>query len=95
VHALEASEVAGNVRLGTLRKVAEALNCSLVYAFIPSQSLEGPVRAEAGRIVDIQHATVTQTMALEGQAVEPLPTDRDDAIEDLIRTTLVWRTSKE
>ena len=53
------------------------------------------MRAEAGRIVDNEHAAVTQTMALEGQTVERLPTDRDDAIEALSRTTLVWRTTKE
>jgi len=34
----------------------------------------------------MERAAVAQTMALEGQAVHPLPTDRADAIDDLIRT---------
>lgn len=41
VYKLEAAEKAGRIRLGTLRKAAQALGCELVYAFVPKDgSLE-------------------------------------------------------
>ena len=94
VHAMEAGERAGTVRMSTLAAAAEAMGCQLVYAIVPvGGTLEGIVQAQAARVVDDEHAAVTQTMALEGQAVPPRPTDRQDAIDDLIRSPgrLLWR----
>ena len=44
---LERSEEKGSIELATLRRVAEALDCSLVYAFVPNQPLEMTIRARA------------------------------------------------
>jgi predicted DNA-binding mobile mystery protein A len=93
VHAMEASERAGTARMSTLAAAAEAMGCQLVYALVPHTTLRGTVEAQAGLVVDIEHAVVTQSMALEDQAVEPLPTDSADAIEDLLRSgDRIWRT---
>src|ERR1700709_484409 len=50
VAALEASEENGTVQLKTLQRAAEALDCTLVYALVPNDSLEGAVRARARKI---------------------------------------------
>ena len=77
---LERSEVRATIRLDTLRRAAEALDCDLVYAIVPRTSLEEAVRAQArrramrlvrpvahhGRLEDQEVATVD----LEAQLVE-------------------------
>src|SRR5258708_3001365 len=50
VAALEVSEESGSIQLKTLRRAAEALDCTLVYALVPNDSLEGVVQARARRI---------------------------------------------
>src|SRR5229473_4252166 len=47
VVALEQSEAKGTIELATLRRVAEALDCTLVYAFVPNQPLETTLRDQA------------------------------------------------
>src|ERR1700723_106109 len=47
VVALEQSEVKATIELATLRRAAEALNCTLVYAFVPKQPLEATIRERA------------------------------------------------
>ena len=40
VVAIEQSEAKGTIELATLRRVAEALDCTLVYALVPNKPLE-------------------------------------------------------
>src|SRR5271154_7181917 len=47
VVALEQSEAKGTIELATLRRVAEALDCTLVYALVPKKPLEDIVRERA------------------------------------------------
>ena len=68
VFELERTERAGTARLDTLRRAAEALDCSLVYAFLPRHGLEATVRSQAERIASTELPDVQHTMALEGQA---------------------------
>ena len=44
VVAIEQSEAKGTIELATLRRVAEALDCTLVYAFVPNKPLETMVQ---------------------------------------------------
>jgi predicted DNA-binding mobile mystery protein A len=46
---LEAAEADGSIRLQMLRRVAQGLNCRVVYALIPAESLDAMVRAQAHR----------------------------------------------
>jgi predicted DNA-binding mobile mystery protein A len=46
---IERAEVEGAIGLRTLGRVAEALNCRLVYALVPEESLEHIVRYQAER----------------------------------------------
>lgn len=84
VDALEKSEAAGSIQLGTLRRAAEALDCTLVYALVPNSSLEGAVAARARRIAQRDLERVAHTMKLEAQ--ETGDAARDQRIEDYIRS---------
>jgi predicted DNA-binding mobile mystery protein A len=47
VRQFETAEVAGSIRLSTLRRAAEALNCRLIYVFAPNEPLELMVERQA------------------------------------------------
>lgn len=66
---LEHAEIEGSVTLKTLRQAAEGLGCTLVYAFVPTPSLDEMVRERAGEIADRELARVNHTMRLENQAL--------------------------
>jgi predicted DNA-binding mobile mystery protein A len=86
VEALEASEASGAIQLKTLRRAAEALDCSLVYAIVPNDSLEGVVRARARRIALRDLGRVAHTMRLEAQ--ETGDTDLEARVEAYIRDNI-------
>jgi predicted DNA-binding mobile mystery protein A len=86
VEALERSEAAGTVQLDTLRRAAESLDCRLVYALVPNDSLESAVAARARAIAIDQLRRAARTMALEAQ--ESDDEDLDMRIEDYIRNEI-------
>ena len=65
--AIERAETTAAVELKTLQRVAEALNCRLVYAFIPKEPLEQVVRKRARVVATERLAGVEHTMRLENQ----------------------------
>ncbi len=65
---LEKSESEGSISLNTLRKVAEAMNCSLVYALVPKTSLESILDDRARKVATELIASVDHSMALESQS---------------------------
>jgi predicted DNA-binding mobile mystery protein A len=90
VFELEGSERSGTTRLDTLRRAAEALDCTLVYAFIPRDGLEATVRARAEELADEDLRHVKQTMALEDQAEQVGPEAREEIIQQLIDSRGLW-----
>lgn len=70
VQSFEKSEANDRITLRTLRRVAEAMGCELVYAIVPKSGTiqelaEQRARSEATkRVLSVEH-----TMALEDQAV--------------------------
>jgi predicted DNA-binding mobile mystery protein A len=66
---MERSEEQGTIQLSTLRRAADALDCTLVYALVPRQSLEHTVRQRAREVARRQLGSVHHTMKLEDQAV--------------------------
>src|ERR1700676_5160497 len=70
VVAIEQSEAKGTIELATLRRVAEALDCNLVYALIPNKPLEATLRERARAFVRRRRAPVEHSMLLEHQKVE-------------------------
>jgi predicted DNA-binding mobile mystery protein A len=90
VSALERSERDGTAGLNTLRRAAEAMDCTLVYVFIPNRGLEETVRRQANKAARGHLVHVKTTMALEDQAVnvdEGLVQAQADL---LIQTGRIW-----
>ncbi len=85
VVALEQSEVKGTIAFATLRRAAEALDCTLVYALIPNQPLEATVRERARAFARRHWRPVEHSMLLEDQQVKRNESDAD--LEDVIRHT--------
>jgi predicted DNA-binding mobile mystery protein A len=74
--ALEQNEAKGSASIKSLRKAADALDCDLVYAFVPRQSLEKTVKSRIEYVARRRLGRVNQTMALEEQAIDPSSRDR-------------------
>lgn len=92
LHALEASEAKKTIRLDSLEKVADALDCDLVYALVPRDSLENHYRDRARQIIEEQIAGVENSMALENQAVKVKQENIDKFVKQLIVEDRVnWR----
>ena len=79
----EKAEVNGSIQLRTLRRAADALDCTLVYALIPKSTLEGLVQSRARNIAIRDLKRVSHTMKLENQATEV--DDQLARIEEYIR----------
>jgi predicted DNA-binding mobile mystery protein A len=77
--ALEKGEVEDTVTLGTLRRAAAALDCQLVYAVVPNDSLEQMFRRRAGAKAAGQMARVNHTMGLEAQGLNQRDQSREYA----------------
>jgi len=69
VVAIEQSEAKGTIELATLRRVAEALDCTLVYALVPNKPLETIVRDGARAFVRRRRGPIEHSMLLENQRV--------------------------
>ena len=92
VQKLERSEREGTIQLSSLRRVAEALNCELVYTFVPREPL-GRIYETAAREVALRDLqAISHSMALENQSVND--PDEDDRlrrfIEDELDPREVW-----
>jgi len=88
---LERSEEKGSIELATLRRAAEALDCTLVYALLPNRPLETTIRERARAFLRRRREPVEHTMRLEDQQVKPLGGNAQ--IDNIIRETnprLFW-----
>jgi predicted DNA-binding mobile mystery protein A len=88
---LERSEAKGSIELATLRRVAEALDCTLIYALVPNKSLETTVRERAREFARRRLAPIEHSMLLEDQKVTER--DADARVDQIMRETnprLFW-----
>lgn len=83
---LEKSEALGTIQLKTLRKTAEALDCTLVYALVPNSSLEDIVQKRARDLARKELARIGHSMDLEAQGLSK--TEREAQIDGYIREHL-------
>jgi len=91
VQQIEKREMSGRVTIETMQKIAAAMECEFVYAFVPRQEfgsfLKSKATAKATRIV--HEADVHMT--LEDQRVSEDIKDRIDRIaEDLLAKGDIW-----
>lgn len=80
---IEKAEVAGSITLESLRRVARAMDCELVYALVPRQSLETMVEQRAMALANRRVKSAHHTMVLEDQALDP--SDEQEQIKRLAR----------
>lgn len=66
---MERLEASGTTSLKTLRRAAEAMDCTLVYALVPKTSLKETLLKQARHKVRQDMARASHTMALEDQAL--------------------------
>ncbi len=71
LHKSEQSEAEERISLGQLRKLAEGLDCDLVYALVPRKPLTEVVQDRAKQLAKEEVYGVAHTMSLEDQR----PTD--------------------
>jgi predicted DNA-binding mobile mystery protein A len=90
VRSLENKEMDGGVRLSSLRRAAEAMDCTFVYTFIPNSSLQQTVEKRAAAILDERMKRVNQTMALEAQEGKAAPSSARAQLEGLIGSGRLW-----
>jgi predicted DNA-binding mobile mystery protein A len=86
VVALEKAEANGATTLKSLREAAEAMNCTFVYAIIPTKPLDELIRQRATEKADAELAHLHHTMALENQAMTKadLADERARIIDELL-----------
>ena len=91
--ALEQSEAKGAIELETLRRVAAALDCTLVYALVPNKPLESILRDRARAFARRRLQPVEHSMLLEDQKVTAKAKNSKARLDEIIRETnprLFW-----
>ena len=92
VQRLEASEAEDTIQLNTLRRVAEALDCEVVYALVPRAGLQATYDRAARAVARGELGRISHSMTLEDQAVDD--EDEDERLRRFIAEELdpreVW-----
>lgn len=90
VSELEKAEARGNPTLKSLREVAEAMDCKLVYALVPTQSLDKMVEARAKEKAFELFAQVSHGMLLENQSLtkEQMQEELDRLADEILEEPL-------
>ncbi len=85
---LERSEEMETIGLKSLRKLAEALDCTLVYALVPNDSLESTLTRQAESRAAEQLQRIEHSMRLEAQGRWPdeVESERRELAQEMIRT---------
>lgn len=88
---MEQSEMRGTIQLATLRRAAEALDCTLVYVLIPNKPLKTIVRDRAQKLARRRLEAVDHTMLLEDQKVSGNDVEaRVDELAEDIDPRALW-----
>jgi predicted DNA-binding mobile mystery protein A len=94
VTTIEKAEVTGATTIKTLREAAEAMNCTFVYAIVPTTSLDEILRDQATAKAERELARHHHTMRLENQAMTKidLAAERERLVADMLAGSLrpVW-----
>lgn len=93
VHGLERSEADGTIRLETLRRAAEALDCELAYVLVPRRPLEETVVGRARQLARDELARVGHTMSLEAQEVGFSDAALEQRTQEILARGGLWRRS--
>jgi len=84
---MEQAEVDGNIKISTMKKIANALDMDFVYAFVPRNSLNEMVREQAKLLALKKMERLDHTMRLEMQ--ELTSDEKEKALKDMIDRILI------
>lgn len=88
---IEKREATGNVRIETLKKLAAAMDCDLVYAFVPRDDIKTILKKQALEKAETLLRTADVHMTLEDQKVRVSWKERVERLaEKLIAKGDVW-----
>jgi predicted DNA-binding mobile mystery protein A len=91
----ERNEAAGKITLQSLQRVAQALDCRVVYAVVPNKPLAQMRRARALELADRLVRPVAHSMKLEAQGVSAKETQRQrkELADEILRGSArkLWR----
>lgn len=92
IHQFERGEVEETIKLDTLRRVAAALDCDLVYFLVPRQSLADTVHRQALRRAQEYLAPLAHHSRLEDQEPDIGDTEAQlaETAEELIDRKGLW-----
>lgn len=88
ISVIEQDEVAGNVTIKTMQRVAEGMDCVFVYAIVPRTSLREILRKRAEHLATERLKRTTHSMLLEDQALSRVEERHawDAEVERLMQT---------
>ncbi len=78
-----------NVKISTMEKIADSLNCEFVYMFIPREKVDNILYNQAKKKAIKILQKVNKNMELENQL-----TNTDELIEDIIKDLLAGNLSR-
>lgn len=92
---IEHAEIRDETTLSTLRKVAEAMDCQLVYAILPKTTISQQIQKQARRFVIKHLVDVSHHMDLESQSVKDksaIEAQINDLVEQCLAKSLksIW-----
>jgi len=91
---IEADEIEGRTTVATLEKAARAMNCKLVYAFVPNSKIIDFIEKAAEDKARIQLTQTSHHMALEDQEIstESMKDQIDILKEEILRNNIkhIW-----
>ncbi len=72
-----------NIKISTMERIADALNCDFIYAFVPRENIDDIIYNQAKKKALKIMNKVNKNMGLENQLAES-----EDTLEDLIKELL-------
>ena len=87
VASIESLEGKGTVQLDSIRRLADSMDCDLVYALVPRETLQMTIEKQArSKALDLV-GRVSTSMELEDQGISPADRARqvDDLTDEILR----------
>ena len=90
---LEESESDGRAGMDSLKRAAEAMDCSFVYALLPNSSLENILRQQIEKVIAQRMKGVSHSMKLEDQLAELSDSAYEALVIELMNSPKVWHST--
>ena len=80
-----------NLKISTMKKIAEGLDCDFVYGFVPKSSLQETINRQARKKAEAILSNVNTNMALEDQLADN-PNILTDVADEMIAKNIkrIW-----